>query len=127
MKTYIVDTYAWISYFQKADSPFKQPIDENYLATPAIVLSELTRFFAREKIPEPKRNASLEFISSNGLVLPLTAANAIKAGELCGNENLHLVDAIIYSHASEEKKVLTGDKHFIGKKFAEYVPGQTQP
>ena len=122
MKTFIGDTSAWISYFEHAASPFKPFIEGNYLETSAVVLGELTRVLARKKVPESKRKEILDFVLQNSLVLPLTAEHAMEGGILCESEGLHFVDGLIYAYASAEKKVLSGDQHFSGKRWAEYVP-----
>ena len=123
MKTYIVDTYAWVSYFGDAASPLKSMLEGNYLETPTLVLSELTRILVKRKFSDAERNQAIDYVMQNSLVLPLTAERAIEAGNLCEAEGLHLADAIIYSYASAEKKLLTGDQHFSGKPFAEFIPG----
>ncbi len=121
MKTYIVDTYAWVSYFGDVASPFKSMLEGNYLETPALALSELTRILVKRKFSAAERRQALDYVVQNSLVLPLTAELAIAAGNLCEAEGLHLADAIVYSYASAEKKLLTGDKHFSGKPFAHFL------
>src|SRR3989338_4535474 len=83
MKTYIVDTYAWVSYFGDAASPFKSMLEGNYLETPTLVLSELTRILVKRKFSDAERNQAIDYVMQNSLVLPLTAERAIEAGNLC--------------------------------------------
>jgi predicted nucleic acid-binding protein len=114
MKTYIVDTYAWISYFEGQEA-FKEEIEDNELETPSIVLAEITRVFRRKRLPRDVYLKTLNYIKRRSLILPLDTNHAIKSGEIAEKEELYLIDAIIYSYVSEDKDLLTGDEHFRGK------------
>ena len=48
MKTYIVDTYAWIAYFE-GNKKFLSEIEQNILETPSIVLAELSKVLLVKK------------------------------------------------------------------------------
>ena len=114
MKSYIVDTYAWISYFE-GEERFRGEIEENALYTPSIVLAEISRITTRKKVPTEKRRRVLDFIRARSLILNLDEDDAIKAGEVTEREGLYLIDGIIYSYANEHNNLLTGDKHFKDK------------
>lgn len=114
MKTYVVDTYAWVSYFD-GKKDWQQWIEQNILQTPSIVLAELSRITLRRKTPESERKKILEYVVKNSLLLPLMTESAIRAGEIAASENLSLADAIIYSYVTPEKQLLTGDEHFRNK------------
>ena len=116
MKTYIVDTYAWISYFEGKEAfKFKEEIEDNDLETPSIVLAEITRVFRRKGLPWDVYSKTLNYIKRHSLILPLDTDHAIKSGEIAEREGLYLIDAIIYSYVDEDKDLLTGDEHFRGK------------
>ena len=100
MKTYIVDTYAWISYFE-GKKEFKSAIEENELYTPSIVLAEISRILAKKKVPKEKNAKILGFIKKRSLILDLDETNAVEAGKLAEREDLYLIDGIIYSYVGE--------------------------
>jgi len=120
MKSYIVDTYAWISYFE-GKKEFKEPIEENELYTPSIVLAEVSRILRRKKVPKTRSTRILKFIKERSLILSLDETNAIEAGEIAEKEGLYLIDGIIYSYVDEHTRLLTGDKHFKGKPFVDLI------
>lgn len=120
MKTYIVDTYAWISYFEERKA-FKEEIEQNYLETPSIALAELTRVMKKKKVSTEQARKVLNYVIENSLILELGIKNAIMAGEVAEREKLHLIDAIIYSYCNEEKQLLTGDLHFKNKRNAKLI------
>ena len=78
MKSYVVDTHAWIAYFEGREK-FKRVIEENELYTPSIVLAEISRILKRKRIPEEKRKKILEFIKERSLILSLDENNAVKS------------------------------------------------
>ncbi|MGQ9468567.1 MAG: PIN domain-containing protein [Nitrososphaerales archaeon] len=118
MRSYIVDTYAWISYFE-GRKEFKEAIEENELYTPSIVLAEISRIL--KNIPKEKSTRILEFIKERSLILSLDETNAVKAGETAEREGLYLIDGIIYSYVDEHTHLLTGDKHFKNKPFVDLI------
>ncbi|MBC7090552.1 MAG: PIN domain-containing protein [Nitrososphaeria archaeon] len=120
MKSYIVDTYAWISYFE-GKTEFKTLIEESELYTPSIVYAEISRILKRKKVPETKRRKILDYIKERSLTLNLDEEQAIKAGEIAEKEELHLIDAIIYSYTDNKTHLLTGNKHFKGKQNIELI------
>ena len=120
MKTYIVDTYAWISYFEGKEE-FKSVIEENELYTPSIVLAEISRILARKSVPKEKSTKILGFIKKRSLILSLDETNAIEAGKIAEKENFYLIDGIIYSYVNENMRLLTGDKHFKNKSFVDFI------
>jgi len=120
MRSYIVDTYAWVSYFE-GKKEFKEAIEENELYTPSIVLAEFSRIFVRKNVPQHKHAKILGFIKKRSLILSLDETNAVKAGEVAEKEGLHLIDGIIYSYVDENFWLLTGDRHFKNKSFVNLV------
>ncbi|MBI2446149.1 PIN domain-containing protein [Candidatus Micrarchaeota archaeon] len=120
MKRFIVDTHAWMGYFD-SEERFRKWIEENVLETPASVLAEISMVLARRGIPENVRNQVMETISGKSLILPLEAAHAKAIGSIVLKEKLHYADALVYAYASKEKQVLTGDPHFKGKENVLFV------
>lgn len=122
MKSYIVDTYAWISYFEGKEA-YKNAIEENELYTPSIVLAEVSRILTRKKVPRRKSAGILNFIKERSLILSLDETNAVQAGEVAEREGLYLIDGIIYSYVDEKLRLLTGDKHFKDKPLVDFIEG----
>lgn len=120
MKNYIVDTYAWIAYFEGIEE-FKSAIEENELYTPSIVLAEISRILARKKVSKEKNAKILGFIKKRSLILNLDETNAVEAGERAEKEKLYLIDGIIYSYVTENMRLLTGDKHFRNKSYVDFI------
>ncbi|MEM3502742.1 MAG: PIN domain-containing protein [Nitrososphaeria archaeon] len=120
MKNYIVDTYAWISYFE-GNEKFRTLIEESELQTPSIVIAEISRILKRKKVPNEKRKKILDFIKERSLILSLDGEQAVKAGEIAEKEGLYLIDGIIYSYADDNTHLLTGDKHFKGKQLVKLI------
>jgi len=120
MKSYIVDTYAWISYFE-GKTGFKEAIEENELYTPSIVLAEVSRILKRKKVSKEKGTKILEFIKERSLILSLDETNAVEAGEVAEKEGLYLIDGIVYSYVNDHNHLLTGDKHFKSKPFVDLI------
>ncbi len=112
---YIADTYAWIAYFNK--KRFRELIENEIIETPTIVIAEVVRTLRRRKIEPKMIEKILQFISNRGLILPLDAESAKKGGEISNEENLSLVDAIIYAYVTDDNcRLITGDEHFKNKK-----------
>jgi predicted nucleic acid-binding protein len=120
MKSYIVDTYAWISYFE-GKKEFKDAIEENELYTPSIVLAEASRILKRKRVPKDKSTRILDFMKEHSAILSLDETNAVDAGETAEEEGLYMIDGIIYSYTNEHTHLLTGDKHFKNKPFVDLV------
>lgn len=120
MQTFIVDTNAWINYFQEK-AGLKNLIEDNVLKTPAIVMAELTLVMTRTGVEEEKKSKALEYVSKHSVILPLDENTAIKSGEIAAKEKLHLSDAIVYTYSSKDEQVLTSDSDFKGKPFTRYV------
>jgi len=120
MKSYIVDAYAWISYFE-GKKEFKEEIEENELYTPSIVLAEVSRILKRKKVPKERSTKIIEFIKERSLILSLDETNAVEAGEIAEKEGLYLIDGIVYSYVDERTRLLTGDKHFKNKPLVNLI------
>lgn len=112
---YIVDTYAWIAYFNK--KRFKDIIEKEIVDTPTVVIAELMRTLVKKNVDKKIIEKIMAYVSGKGLILPLTIEEAKKSGVIAQKESLSLFDAIVYSYIIEEKdRLLTGDEHFKNKK-----------
>ncbi|MBS3057547.1 MAG: PIN domain-containing protein [Candidatus Diapherotrites archaeon] len=120
MKTYIVDTYAWIAYFE-GNKKFLSEIEQNILETPSIVLAELSKVLLVKKFDGKKMAEILDYVTESSIILELGKEQAISAGQISAGEGLSLVDGIIYSYAAKDRQLLTGDKHFEKKPNANYI------
>ncbi len=86
-----------------------------------MAVAELATVLRKRREPEQKIREILEFVFERSTILDLDYAHAVKAGEIVVKEKMHLSDAIIYSYASKDECVLTGDKDFAGKQFVKLV------
>lgn len=120
LETFVVDSHAWMSYFQK-NPLLKELIEENSLKTPSIAVAELATVLRRRREQDKTIKQVLESVLERSTILDLDYAHAVKAGEIAVEEKMHLSDAMIYSYASERERVLTGDKDFAGKPFVKLV------
>lgn len=120
MRNYIVDSYAWVKYFQ-GDEKYRKLMEENLLKTPSIVLAEIARSFLRKGLRKEDIKRHIDYICERSLVLILNMENAAAAGEIAEKEGLYLIDAIVYCYATEQEKLLTGDRHFKGKRNVEFL------
>jgi len=120
MMTYIVDTFAWVAYFE-GNKKFKLEIEQSLLQTPSIVLAEMAKVMIRKEFSEKKSEEILKYICESSIILELNKEQAIKGGKTAAKEKLPLVDGIIYSYVAEGEQLLTGDKHFENKPLAKYI------
>ncbi|MDD5337207.1 MAG: PIN domain-containing protein [Candidatus ainarchaeum sp.] len=120
MKTYIVDTYAWIAYFERKGK-ISRLMDNNYLVTPSIVVAEFVRVSLRNGMNPEKISAMLSFMEKHSLIMGLDFEQAVKAAQVSEREALPVIDGIVYSYADANGIVLTGDDHFKGKECVEFV------
>ncbi len=113
---YLLDSYAWMEYFAGNSNYAKYIEAENQQKyTAATTITEVVRSFIRKKIEKKEILDAIKFINEKSIVLPLTSEQALKAGFIAEELGLHFSDALIYSFATKERKVVTGDDHF--KKF----------
>ena len=70
MKTYIVDTYAWIAYFE-GNKKFLSEIEQNILETPSIVLAELSKVLLVKKFDGKKMAEILDYVTESSIILEL--------------------------------------------------------
>lgn len=115
MQSVIVDTYAWMEYFD-GNAAYKDLIERSNLKTPSLVLSEISRALSRRKVSASQTRTFIDFVFRRSVILPLEGEQAVTGGALAESERIPLADAIIYSYASEHEPLLTGDEHFRGKK-----------
>ncbi len=120
MTNYVVDSNAWIGYFEKKPG-LRELIENGTLQTPAIVVAEVTRVFLDRGIGGKDLQTALDFIQNQSNILDLDFGHAVKAGKLVQGMGFHMADAIIYSYASRETPVLTGDRHFRDKPYVHFL------
>ena len=97
--------------------------DAGEVRTPDIVLAEISRKYAREKVEDARTRSRLETIRSASTVTPVDVDVALQAGkaflelaEKAKKERRRapsLFDAIVLATARiYDSKVITGDEHF---------------
>lgn len=120
MKTFTMDTHAWMAYFD-ADKRFQAWIENNRLETPASVVAEIATATQRRGYTQAQQEAAFQVVFDKSIIVPLEFENAKKVGELVAREKLHFADALVYAFATKEKPVLTGDPHFKGKANVQFI------
>ena len=115
-----MDSWAWMEYIA-GNSRLKAKIADANLKTPVLVLSEIERALRRKGISESQCVKILERVCNRSILLFLDSASAIAAGRIAFEQGMHLSDAVVYSFASAECPVLTGDPDFRGKKNVDFL------
>ncbi len=121
---YIIDSYAWIEYYLGEDIRLKLLIETKEIATPTIVIAELSDKFAREN---ENFKDFFQFINSRSKIVPLSVEIALGSGKFKSqmrkkHKQFGLADATIYLTAKmSNSKLLTGDPHFKGLDSVEFI------
>ncbi len=123
---HIIDSYAWVEYYlgTKKGARIKEIIETGNIATPILVIAELSDKFAREG---KDFNGLFQFISSRSTILLLDVETAIKCGSFKAEmrkrfKQFGIIDAIIYLTAkSNNSKLLTGDVHLKELENVEFI------
>ena len=122
----VVDTYAWIEYFNGTEKgeKVKKFLIEEYTYTPEIVLAEIARKYIREGASLETVKQRLRIIGELSVTVGIDYKIALESGKaylelLDHSKKLKLKakpglgDAIILATAKVlNAKVLTGDQHF---------------
>ena len=78
MRTYIVDSNAWISYFQEKPV-LKSLIEESQLKTPTLALAEVLRVLQLKKEDPNKIRDIGSYIQRRSVLLDLDAEKAVQS------------------------------------------------
>lgn len=120
----LVDTCGWIEWLvdgELADCFESALSDTDRLLVPTSVQFELYKWTRRER----GEALALEAVAltEQGLVVPLSSAIALLAGDLALDYGLSFADAIIYATARQQRaRLLTCDDHFEGLEGVSYIP-----
>ena len=121
---FVIDTYAWIEYYLGDNTSLKLLIENKDIATPALVIAELSDKFTREK---EDFSDFFKFISSRSKIIPLTSEIALEAGKFKSmmrkkHKQFGLADSIIYLTSKlSDAKLVSGDPHFKGLEKGEFI------
>ncbi|MFH1316297.1 MAG: PIN domain-containing protein [Candidatus Woesearchaeota archaeon] len=123
---YVIDSYAWIEYYigSKIGLRIKKTIETGNIATPILVIAELSDKFAREN---KDFDEFFKFINSRSTILNINVETAIKSGQLKLEmrkkfKQFGLSDAIIYLSARiNSTRLLTGDTHLKDLEDVEFI------
>lgn len=119
---YVLDSFAWLEYFAK-NTDYQSIIDNPGIDvhTVSISLTEVIRSLKRKRIEPELIERLVDFIVRRSTILAVDKAHAISAGHLCEKTGLHFADALIYAFADKDRPVVTGDPHFQGLDFVQFV------
>ncbi|HLD57594.1 MAG TPA: PIN domain-containing protein [archaeon] len=120
----VLDTYAWIEYFEGSPSGLKvkEILEDSKqpLFTPSIVLAELSDAVVKGKV-KTNWDDLVRFVVFNTQIKDIDPSIALEAG-MIKNEmrkkhpDFGLVDAIVLATSRKtDSKLLTGDPHLIGE------------
>ena len=120
----VLDTYAWIEYFEGSPSGLKvkEILEDSKqpLFTPSIVLAELSDAVVKGKV-KTNWDDLVRFVVFNTKIKDIDPSIALEAG-MIKNEmrkkhpDFGLVDAIVLATSRKtDSKLLTGDPHLIGE------------
>ena len=126
MNYYVLDTYAWIEYFEgTSQGHFVKELVESkrdqYLFTPAIVLAELADALVKGKLSLPGEDL-LYFVKQTTTLIPLSEDIAYLAGTLKRqirkkHSDFGLIDALVLATAHVGRaQLVTGDPHLVGER-----------
>ena len=121
MTKFLLDTWAWIEYFEgseigrKVDEKIRS---EDEIYTSIVTLAELSdNFHRKDVITGYSWEEIREFVETKTEILPVTPENSSKAGKTKAEErkemkDFGLMDAIILETARrKEAKLISGDSH----------------
>jgi len=112
---YLIDSSAWIEYYLGENVNLKVLIETEDIATPVLVIAELSDKFAREG---EDFNGFFKFIHSRAKVIPLDIGVALDSGSFKIQmrkkfKQFGLADALIYLSAEAlNAQLVTCDIHF---------------
>src|SRR3989338_2194656 len=120
----VLDTYAWIEYFEGSPSGLKvkEILEDSKqpLFTPSIVLAELSDAVVKGKV-KTNWDDLVRFVVFNTQIKDIDPSIALEAG-MIKNEmrkkhpDFGLVDAIVLATSRKtDSKLLTGDPHLISE------------
>ncbi len=116
----VVDTSAWMAYFQGRGEVISV-LEKELRLTPAIVLAELARALKNQGKSDETIQEVISLIKRQSTILALDENNAVLSGVLSVKNHFDFVDGVIYSYASNDHKVVSTDSDFKNKPFAVYV------
>ncbi len=119
---YLLDSFAWLEYFAK-NPKYRSIIDDAGASayTVSTSLTEVVRSLKRKRIEPELIEQLVGFITRRSTILAVDKAHAISAGYLCDQAGLHFADALIYAFAEKDRYVVTGDPHFQGLQFVQFI------
>ena len=112
----LIDSSVWLAYLFNGE--YKDIIESNeVLMLSSLSLFEIKKKLAKSKIDSGKIARSMDFIKKKSLVVPVNEEIAEAAVDISLNNNLPLVDSMIYAAAMLNNSTLvTLDNDFRGLK-----------
>lgn len=117
---YVIDSYAWLEYFG-GNRKYAAYVEAGAPVTVATTITEVIRSLKRKGKTDGEVMRAVQFIAEKSIVLPIEKDNAVKAGFITQEQKLHFSDALIYSFAGKNRRVVTGDDDFRKLEHVEFV------
>ena len=120
---YLLDSFAWLEYFAK-NPAYHSVIDDVGVDayTVSTSFTEVIRSLKRKRIESELIERLVDFMSRRSTILAVDKGHAISADYLSDKTGLHFADALIYAFADKDRPVVTGDPHFKGLEFVQFIP-----
>ena len=114
----LIDSSVWLAYL--FNSTYSNIIDsEEILLLSVLSLFEIKRKLAKSKVENSRIARSLEFIKKRNLIIPVSEDISEKAVDFSLDNNLSIIDALIYTTAIlNDSTLITLDNDFRGLKNA---------
>lgn len=108
----LIDSSLWLAYL--FNSSYSDLIDsDEILLLSVLSLFEIKRKLAKSKVDSSKIARSMEFIKKRSLIIPVSEEIAEKAVDFSLENNLSIVDSLIYATAMlNDSVLLTLDNDF---------------
>lgn len=108
------DSSAWFTYFQKSRNEARHILEKaDVLFTSSISIFEIKRKLIKRGVPGFNIKKIIEFINLRSIVIDLDNKICDSAAAISIKNNLHAVDALIYTSAQRKNAILvTSDSDF---------------
>lgn len=113
--SYTIDSSIWLAYFLTENEKVRVVIDssDNILFTSVISLCEVKRKLIKLKKRRKSIEKALLFMRNNSIIIPVDDEVSTDAAKYCIKDNLHTIDALIYSTSTKRQSILiTADYDF---------------
>tara|TARA_Y100000310_G_scaffold172609_2_gene172744 strand:+ start:13507 stop:13905 length:399 start_codon:yes stop_codon:yes gene_type:complete len=112
--SYLLDSSAWLAYFYGENKMVSDYIEsELILLSSTLSLLEVKRKLKKENVGEEKISKVVQFMTQRSILMDVTQEISEMASDLSLENDLQVVDSIMYTTAAINKSILvTGDPQY---------------